>query len=54
MEKIAWSPKIRQSKIRQLYQNDALGTVDEVLVEDIGLGLLDRCRSIWLVTRLFS
>ena len=51
MEKISWSPKIRQSKIRQLYQNDALGAVDEVLVEDLGLGLLDRCRSIWLVTR---
>ena len=51
MEKISWSPKIRQSKVRQLYQNDALGAVDEVLVEDVGLGLLDRCRSIWLVTR---
>ena len=51
MEKISWAPKIRQSKIRQLYQNDALGTIDEVLVEDIGLGLLERCRSIWLVTR---
>lgn len=50
MEKISWSPKIRQAKIRQLYQNDALGAVDEVLVEDVGLGLLDRCRSIWLVT----
>jgi hypothetical protein len=51
MEKISWSPKIRQSKIRQLYQNDALGAVDEVLVEDVGLSLLERCRSIWLVTR---
>jgi hypothetical protein len=51
MEKISWSPKIRQAKIRKLYQNDALGTVDEVLVEDVGLGLLDRCRSIWLVTQ---
>ena len=50
MEKISWSPKIRQAKIRQLYQNDALGTVDEVLVEDVGLGLLHRCLSIWLVT----
>ena len=51
MEKISWSPKIRQSKIWQLYQNDALGAVDEILVEDVGLGLLHRCRSIWLVTR---
>jgi hypothetical protein len=51
MEKISWSPKIRQSKIWRLYQNDARGAVDEVLVEDVGLGLLERCRSIWLVTR---
>ena len=51
MEKISWSPKIKQSKIQRLYQNDALGAVDEFLVEDVGLGLLDRCRSIWLVTR---
>ncbi|HEX5838542.1 MAG TPA: hypothetical protein VFY26_11980 [Anaerolineales bacterium] len=51
MEKISWSPKIRQAKIRQLYQNDALGAVDEILVEDVGLGLLQRCQSIRLVTR---
>jgi hypothetical protein len=51
MEKISWAPKIRQSKIRELYQNDAIGAVDEVLVEDVGLRLLDRCHSIWLVTR---
>jgi len=51
MERISWSPKIRQAKIWQLYQNDAQGTVDEILVEDVGLSLLYRCRSIWLVTR---
>jgi len=51
MEKISWSPKIRQSKIWKLYQNDALGAVDEILVEDVGLALLQRCHSIWLVTR---
>ena len=51
MEKISWAPKIRQAKIWQLYQNDALGAVDEILVEDVGLSLLDRCRSIWLVTQ---
>jgi hypothetical protein len=37
MENISWSPKIRQAKIRQLYQNDARGAVDEVIVEDVGL-----------------
>ena len=51
MEKISWSPKVRQAKVWKLYQNDAIGAVDEVLVEDVGLTLLHRCRSIWLVTR---
>jgi hypothetical protein len=50
MEKISWAPKVRQTKIWQLYQNDALGAVDEILVEDVGLSLLQRCQSIWLVT----
>ena len=50
MEKISWAPKVRQAKIRQLYLNDARGTVDEVLLEDVGLALLQRCQSIWLVT----
>jgi hypothetical protein len=43
MEKIFWASKVRQAQIRQLYQNDALGAADEILVKDIGLGLLDRC-----------
>ena len=51
MERITWSPKIRQAKIWHLYQNDALGAVDEALVEDVGWGLLQRCRSIRLATR---
>jgi hypothetical protein len=51
MPKIQWSPKLRQSKIWQLYQNDALGMVDETLVEEVGYGLLARCKSVWLVTR---
>jgi hypothetical protein len=51
MEKISWFPKVRQSKIRQLYQNDARGAVDETLVEEVGLILFQRCRSIWLVTQ---
>jgi hypothetical protein len=51
MEKISWAPKVRQAKIWQLYQNDALGAVDEALVEDVGFRLFHRCRSIWLVTQ---
>lgn len=51
MEKIYWYPKLRQAKIRQLYRNDALGAVDEELVEEVGFSLFQRCRSIQLVTR---
>ena len=51
MEKITWFPKIRQARIWRLYQNDAIGAVDEALVVDVGFSLLERCRSIWLVTR---
>ena len=50
-EKITWAPKVRQAKIWQLYQNDALGAVDEELVEDVGYRLLQRCRSIRLATQ---
>ena len=49
-ERITWAPKVRQAKIWQLYQNDAHGTVDEALVEDVGYRLLQRCRSIQLAT----
>jgi hypothetical protein len=51
MEKIYWYLKLRQAKIRQLYKNDALGAVDEALVEEVGFGLFKRCRSIQLVTQ---
>jgi hypothetical protein len=49
-EKITWAPKVRQAKIFQLYQNDALGTLDEDLLEDVGYRLFQRCRSIQLAT----
>jgi hypothetical protein len=49
-ERITWAPKIRQAKIWQLYLNDARGTVDDDLVEDVGYRLLQRCRSIQLAT----
>jgi hypothetical protein len=31
--KIFRAPKVRQAKIRQLYQNDALGAVDQILTD---------------------
>jgi len=48
--KIQWAPKIRRSKLLRMYQQDALGILDEELVAVVGYGLLDRCRSIVMVT----
>lgn len=50
-DKIRWAPRVQRHKIRRLYENDARGFVDEVLLEDVGLALLDRCRSVIQVSR---
>ncbi len=49
-ERISWAPKVKRAAIWQIYQNDALGAVDDELVLSAGLGLLARCRSILLVS----
>ncbi len=49
-EKIRWAPKVSRSRIWQLYQNDARGTIDETLIEDVGFSLWLRCQSIILVS----
>lgn len=49
MEKIRWSPKEQPGRIRQLYERDALGVVDDELIDAVGLALHARCQSIVLV-----
>jgi hypothetical protein len=41
-----WAPRVSTQKIRQLYQNDAIGIVDEELLDDVGTTLYCRCESI--------
>jgi hypothetical protein len=41
-----WSARVRKEKIRQLYQKDASGIVDEELLDDVGTTLYCRCVSI--------
>jgi hypothetical protein len=41
-----WWPRVPTGKIRRLYANDALGLVDEELIDDVGTSLLLRCQSI--------
>src|SRR5262245_27741559 len=41
-----WWPRVPPEKIRRLYTNDALGLVDEEMLDDVGTSLLLRCQSI--------
>jgi hypothetical protein len=43
---IEWSPRVSLARIRALYVNEVRGTLDDELVEEVGFGLLARCRSI--------
>jgi len=43
---IEWSPRVSLAKIRELYVNEARGTCDDELIEEVGFGLLARCQSI--------
>jgi hypothetical protein len=45
-----WAPKVRQDKIRRLYEQEARGLIDEALLDDVGTALYSRCRSILLVS----
>lgn len=47
---IQWAPKVRGFKIRQLYENDARGILDEDLIDEVGYALYARCESVWMVT----
>ena len=40
-----WAPRVRQLKIRQLYETDAMGIYDRDLIDEVGYGLLARCES---------
>jgi hypothetical protein len=41
----SWAPRVTQQEIRRLYQTDAMGIYDEELIDEVGYGLLARCRS---------
>lgn len=43
---VRWAPPVRQDRLRRLYEADARGITDEALIEDVGLALYLRCRSI--------
>jgi hypothetical protein len=43
---VQWAPRVRQDRIRQLYQRDAQGIVDETLIDEVGYALYSCCQSI--------
>ncbi len=45
-----WASKVSASKIHQLYERDALGLVDEDLIDEVAYAFYARCRSILTVT----
>jgi hypothetical protein len=47
---IEWSPRVSLAKIRALYVNEANGSIDDDLIEEVGFGLLARCQSIFEFT----
>jgi hypothetical protein len=42
---------VSRAKISRLYQTDALGIVDEALIDEVGTALLARCESVLVVSR---
>lgn len=45
-----WASKVSAAKIRQLYERDAMGLVDEELIDEVAHAFYARCRSILAVT----
>jgi hypothetical protein len=50
-ERIRWARKVSQASIRQLYETDAAGIIDQELIDEIGTALYARCESILLVSQ---
>jgi predicted RNA-binding Zn-ribbon protein involved in translation (DUF1610 family) len=48
-DEINWAPRLKKWKLRQLYQTDAQGILDEELLEEVGSILYQRCLSIFTV-----
>ncbi len=50
---VQWAPRIAPEKIRRLYESEARGVLEEVLLDDILIGLYLRCHSIMTATEAF-
>lgn len=48
-DKIKWSPRVSKDKLKRLYNEDALGMIDDVLIDDVGIMLWLRYRDIMYI-----
>jgi ribosomal protein L37AE/L43A len=46
---VRWAPRLTWAQVRRLYKMDALGIVDDDLIQEVGLALEARCESILAV-----
>ncbi|CAA9287483.1 MAG: hypothetical protein AVDCRST_MAG77-4409 [uncultured Chloroflexi bacterium] len=46
---VRWAPRLPQGRLRRLYALDALGVIDDELIDHVGYALEARCRSILAV-----
>ena len=46
-----WAPRVSLQKIRALYENEARGTCDDALIDEVGYGLYSHCLSILEFTK---
>lgn len=49
-----WAPRLKKKHIARLYATDALGIHDQELIEEVGHGLLARCKSILAATQAWA
>jgi phage FluMu protein Com len=47
---VRWAPRVPPHLIRRLYERDAMGIVDDELIDEVGYALLARCESILAAT----
>jgi hypothetical protein len=50
IDDVRWASRVNPTMIRRLYERDALGIVDEDLIDEVGYALYARCRSILQAT----
>ena len=49
-----WAPRVPRDRVRRLYESVARGLIDEALIDDVGIRLYLRCKSILTVQEIRS